>query len=118
MDSEATCYMLQLLLLDKTTRYLYFLRTTFPLPPAIPGDGDTKSPSPAVLTPRCRRRMVQNLPNQVFTHPFNFYFTFLVAGFTSCHCVHPSTAFFFLWSWIDARGEKNGGETSCMARAL
>lgn len=111
-DLEATSYMLQLLLLDKTTRYLYFLCTTFPLPPTNPGDGDTETPSPVVLTWCCHRRMVQNLPNQVFTQSFDFLlyccWVHVLSLCSSFHCF-----VFLTYGHALMKGEKAGAEKLC-----
>lgn len=109
MDLKATTSsMLQLLLLDNTRRWLYFCTHH------LPSDGDTETPSPAVLTPRRRRRMVQNLPRQVSYRPFVFL---LLLGSMSCHCVHCSTAFsmfFMIVDWCKGRKQqwKDSGHTA------
>lgn len=112
MDLKATSSMLQLLPLDSTRRWLCFCRHHLPSQWRRHRD-----PSPAVLTPRCRRRMVQK-PSQ--TGPLPTSRVSLVAGFVSCHCVRCSTAFSMFVMIVDwCKGERTTVEgTPGMARAL
>lgn len=98
MDLKATSSMLQLLPLDNTRRWLYFC--THHLPVTV-----TPRPLPQQCwTPRCRRRMVQNLPRQVFYRPF--VFLLLLGSCLVTVFVVPLLFLCFLWPWIDVRGRK------------
>lgn len=92
MDLKATSSMLQLLPLDNTRRWLYFCTHH------LPSDGDTETPSPAVLNPALPPKDGAK-PSQTGLLPT--FCVSLVAGFMSCHCVRCSTAFSMFFMIVD-----------------
>lgn len=111
VDSEATRCMLQLLLLDRTTRYLYFFMHHCPLAASRPRWRWQRDPFPSGAIPMLPPKDGAKPSQSGLYPPFN-----LILFFSCCwaHVLSLCSSFhhfFFFWFFFNGRGLMQGEKT-------